>query len=365
MNLEKLILIFFICFSTLVKGAGKDSLPKEPMYGECTHPGKYEPIGVLASCCTGPGDWTFSYSCMDMSDKGTKQGVFQQNDAQIWQGRYLVSPQKMSMMDNMLMGMYGISSRFSAMAMLNYNINNMTMNAMPEAVMNAMTGMPRGKINIPTTSATSGLGDSKLVLFYKLRQECRYNIIIGAGLNIPTGTITADGLTILGNERRLDYPMQLGTGSWDLMPSITFFGQRNVTESNILSYGAEAKADITPANNAQGYSYGNQYSLNAWVAYKFINRASGSVRFLGTRQGAITDFDPAIYPEMYYDPMANPANFGGTVVSAYVGFNFYLTNRTFRNLRFLAEYGIPVYQNLNGTQMSLQNTIQAGCKYSF
>ncbi len=338
-----------------------------PKYEECTHPGKYEPIGVLASCCTGKKDWTFSYSYMDVFSRGNKMGIDNVTDDLVFQQYgYMMATNTMQMHMHMMMVMYGFSNRFSAMGMVTYNQNNMTMNGMSISQMSSMTGMQMGNTYMPTSSYTSGLGDTKLFLFYKLRQECKYNIILGAGANIPTGSTTLTGATILGDNQRLPYPMQLGTGTWDIMPSITYFGQHLFSShERLLSYGMEARAIIAPANNSQGYSYGDQYSLTAWLSYKFVNWASISLRVKGNSQGQISGFDPGVYPAMFNDPNSNPSNYGGLRVDTFVGMNFYLNKTLFKNLRLLLEYGIPVFQNLNGTQMSEKGILHTGIKYSF
>ena len=347
------LIICSIFYFAKTNASTNDSTLINPKYEECTHPGKYEPIGVFASCCTGKEDWTFSYSYMNMYCKGNQMGTDKVGDYSVFQQYgYMMSPNSMNMQMHMLMAMYGINNRFSTMAMVSYN-------------MNSMTGMAPGSMNMPTSSKTSGIGDTKIYLLYKLLQECRSNIIIGAGINIPTGSTTINGTNMLGDNQRLAYPMQIGTGTWNILPSITYFGQRNITDKNILSYGIEAKADIKPSNNPQGYSFGNQYNLTAWGSYKFASWASCSARIEGINQDKISGFDPAIYPLMYNDPSANPGNFGGKWLNAYLGFNFYINKSAFKNLRLLVEYGMPVYQNLNGTQMSVNNTLQAGCKYSF
>ena len=355
-----------VCMSNAVYATHRDTTQRFPLYQECTHPGKYEPIGVLASCCTGKGDWTFSYAYMDMYYKGNKMGTEKVSDGIVYQqDAYMMSPGIMNMQTHMLMGMYGISNRFSTTLILNYNMNNMTMHPMPADLMNTLTGMTMGSIYMPSSSHASGIGDSKIYVMYKLRQECRYNVIVSGGLSIPTASTTINGVTMMGVNQRLPYLMQLGTGTWDLMPGITYFGQRNVSAVHLLSYGAEAGAVIRPANNARGYSYGNQYNITAWVSLKFHQWISCSARLQASSQGKITGFDPAIYPLMYYDPGSNPGNYGGQSAVAYLGVNFYINKGSIKDLRLLAEYGAPVYQNLHGTQLSLYGTLQAGVKYSF
>jgi len=171
---------------------------------------------------------------------------------------------------------------------------------------------------------------------------------------------------MLGDNKRLPYMMQLGTGTWDILPSISYVGQ-----NNIISWGAEAGANIKPANNSEGYSFGNSMNATAWLSYRFIQCSSVSIRMEGISTEKITGYDPSIslvntvYTFPYADPSADAANYGGKQANLYFGINFFKPRQPIRGLRFLFEYGIPVYQNLNGLQMCLQNTILIGTQYTF
>ena len=58
-------------------------------------------------------------------------------------------------------------------------------------------------------------------------------------------------------------------------------------------------------------------------------------------------------------------NFGGQKANVYLGLNFYAYKSSLRGARLLIEYGLPVYQNLNGPQMSVHSIVQAGLQYTF
>ena len=64
------------------------------------------------------------------------------------------------------------------------------------------------------------------------------------------------------------------------------------------------------------------------------------------------------------DPTTATANYGGNVVNTYIGLNFYIMKPGLSHFRLMAEYGIPVYQDLNGTQMNLKSNLYLGLQYS-
>ena len=204
------------------------------------------------------------------------------------------------------------------------------------------------------------MGDTKLYALFKIMDKQRQRIIIGLGINLPTGNITETGATLLGNNQRLAYPMQLGTGTYDLLPSITYVGQKNA-----MAWGTYAGANIKTMTNTQNYSWGNEFNVSGWVAYKWLPYISSSLRLEGISTETISGYDKSIVTLMNNDPNANTANFGGQKANIYLGLNFYKYKCSLKGTRLLIEYGIPVYQNLNGPQMSMHSLIQAGLQYTF
>ena len=69
---------------------------------------------------------------------------------------------------------------------------------------------------------TAGPGDLKLSALIPLLNASNADLLLNAGVSIPTGSIDLKG-THEGNEvTGLHYPMQLGSGSFELRPGLTF-----------------------------------------------------------------------------------------------------------------------------------------------
>ncbi|MBS1690435.1 MAG: hypothetical protein JSS96_17015, partial [Bacteroidetes bacterium] len=94
---------------------------------------------------------------------------------------------------------------------------------------------------------------------------------------------------------------------------------------------------------------------------------SGSLRAEGIMQDKISGSDAELDNFVYQqnDPTTRTANYGGKWLNMYVGLNFHTSCGPLNRFTLLAEYGMPVYQNLNGVQMALHNNILAGLYYSF
>ena len=117
--------------------------------------------------------------------------------------------------------------------------------------------------------------------------------------------------------------------------------------------------------NEQNYKWGNQYTASAWFAYTVCSRASVSLRVEGNEQTEISGYDKQIAPLMFNDPNADARNYGGEKVFTYLGVNLYQPRARLEGLRLMAEFGLPVYENLKGVQMRSAYRIQVGCHYTF
>ncbi len=81
----------------------------------------------------------------------------------------------------------------------------------------------------------------------------------------------------------MDYGMQLGSGTWDFKPSLTYTGQWQQ-----FSWGAQTSGTVRMENrNQSGYALGDLFQTTAWGSYNFTNWLAGSLRGLYTAQGAI------------------------------------------------------------------------------
>lgn len=62
---------------------------------------------------------------------------------------------------------------------------------------------------------------------------------------------------------------------------------------------------------------------------------------------------------------ADPVNSGGTFINSGFGLNYFVTNSTFKGLRFATEISAPLYQDLNGIQLKQNYNLTFGMQYAF
>jgi len=317
------------------------------------------PLGVMNAHIHAKHEWMVSYTYMDMYMKGNKMGTTNASDDVIYKN-YTMAPETMNMQMHMLMVMYGVTDRLTLMAMGGYGADKMAMN-MSSAMM-SMPGMTMTMGNMTMTSTSSGIADTKLYGLYNFIDSKKSSFIGSLGLSLPTGSIKETGTTMLGENQRLPYSMQMGTGSVGLLPDITY-----LHKVGLFSYGANAGAMLNMNDNSLGYHFGNQYHATAWGSYQFLPFVSGSLRVEGIMQDKISGSDAEMDNFVYQqnDPTTRAENYGGKWLNTYVGLNFHTTCGGLNHFTLLVEAGMPVYQNLNGVQMALHNNLLAELYYSF
>jgi len=316
------------------------------------------PSGVMISHVHPKGQWMFSYRYMLMSMGGMRSGLGSINENKVFEN-YLMSSNYMSMDMHMFMAMYGVSDRLTLMGMLNYNVSSMNMIMLPGTTHLHRASMDMGNHKMDMTMRSSGIGDTKLYGMYGIINSPKHQMLFSLGLSIPTGSIQmkGDNNSMYPNQR-LPYSMQNGSGTWDIMPGITWLYQKGP-----ITLSTQATGTIRSWYNEVGYQLGNEASLNSWIAYQWHRSFSSSFRLEGSILGHINGYDPLLYA--LNEPPANPFNYGGKKISGFFGSNFHFRNGILKGNKIGAEIGLPVYQNLTGVQMALLASLFASWSIMF
>jgi hypothetical protein len=260
---------------------------------------------------------------------------------------YLMSPTKMTMDMGMVMGMYGFTDKWTGMLMLNYLKNDMDM--VMHMYMDQAGAMYMG--DMTGSMETSGIGDTEVGAMYTINK----NWTAALSLSIPTGSIdekvdmtmcnamgcvTNNGMP---GSMQAPYAMQLGTGTYDFIPAITYKGY---TDS--WSWGGQAEWRIHTGTNDNEYTWGDRFEIDAWGKYA-INKIWGiGARLDYLNADSISGKDLAINPMMA--PTSDPANYGGTRTDLSLGITAATGGNTFGLM-----YGVPIQQDVNGIQMEVQS----------
>lgn len=207
-----------------------------------------------------------------------------------------------------------------------------------------------------TTVKADGLGDIKFGFLYtplKVHDDKgvrTHNVILDVVLSAPTGSIDEeDKILTPANtmmNTRLPYGMQLGSGTWDTLLGVAYWGK-----SDKWGWGAQYLATIPlESENSEGWSYGDKHEGTGWVSYEWKPQLASSLRLRHEYQNEIEGMDSKIYgPGLG----ANPDNYGGTITEFMIGTNWMY--KPARNLSL--ELSKPIAQDRNGVQLEKDYSI--------
>jgi len=195
-------------------------------------------------------------------------------------------------------------------------------------------------------SSGSGLGDVRVLGRYFGFHET-HDLGIQFGLKLPTGRtnqLSNDGLSVV------DPGLQRGTGTTDLILGLYGFGSFKDNENWGYFGQATVQAALNHSTMAGGsYKPGNSLSLTVGARYVglegFVPSAQLNVRLARRDSGEAADTFAT----------------GGTLAYLTLGFMAPLSGglSTYANLQ------VPVYQRVNGIQLTPRSIFSLGARYSF
>lgn len=333
-----------------------------PAYSQTDSPDSHAPIGVMGDHLHEAGEFMLSLRTMHMQMQDNLQGDDSISPEQIVTtipNRFAnppmmpptlrVVPTEMTTKMHMLGMMYAPTDNITLMAMMN----------VVEKEMDHITFQgPMGSNRLGGfTTETDGLGDTRLAALIGLVNEANRKLILNIGLSIPTGDIEEAGqiLTPMNTRPspRLPYPMQLGSGSWDIEPGLTY-----VASEGLWSWGSQVKLLYRLDENDESYALGNQFSWSNWGSYRFNNNISASLRLTWTALDSIDGIDSTIAAPVQ---TADPKNQGGDRLDLGIGINTIWPG----NHRLSLEFENTLDQEVNGVQMEMESMLTLGYQFAF
>ncbi len=310
--------------------------------GAMMRPDMAPPEGIMGGMSPRKGTLMLSLRYMHMRMDGNRDGTDDVSTSEVL-AQYPIAPLNMDMDMLMAGAMYGITDDISVMAMVPY-------------IWKEMDHVTR--MGAEFTTRSEGFGDVRLIAGYDVYRSTRASIKLTAGLSFPTGSTNEKDHTPAGPNQPLPYPMQIGSGTWDLLPGITYTGR-----SSEWSWGGQLGAIIRLGENDRDYTFGNIYQATAWGARKWTNWLSSSLRLEGEIEEDIDGADPRLNPLVV--PTADPNLRAGKRLSVGLGLNFMIPTGTLRGLGFSVEGIIPFYQDLDGPQLERDYTLMFGLRQAF
>jgi hypothetical protein len=289
------------------------------------------------------GDWMVGYHSMFMKMEDNRDGTSNVRVPEVL-ADFMVAPLSMDMDMHMFHVMYAPSDDVTLMLMANYQDNSM----------DHVTRM-----GMKFTTESSGMGDTSLIANYVVNRAPgnKQLFSVKGGISIPTGSIDEKDMTPAGRVR-LPYPMQLGSGTYDVI-----LGADYQRYEDLWSIGIGGTATIRTSENDNDYTLGDVLELEAWYSRGWTDSFTTSVKLLGSSWDNIDGADPELNPMMV--PTADPNRRGGKRIDLLIDLELYAPNGKLQGNRLGVEFGVPIYEDLDGPQLSVDWTVMLGWQWVF
>ena len=362
------LLILFLCgniVNVFANGTHAASEKESTEQIAAARPDNYAPLGVMGDHVHRAGEMMFSYRSIRMVMDGLQDGNAIPIEETL--DDYLMVPIRMRMRTQMFGAMFAPHDRITLMAMMSHRNNFMQMKGAHLHSPGGDGAVGHHHIIGNPSATTAGLGDIKLAALMPLLNASNADLRLNAGVSIPTGSIIYlrhNSSEITG----LHYPIQVGSGSFELRPGLTFAATHGA-----WSYGAQARGAIRLNKNKRDYRLAPTIGSTLWSARRLKDWLSIYLRGSFENWGNITTFTSEEEMEShdryaaltgttqsdYISPTMDPNLQGGRRGSVSAGLNFIFSDKPggiLAGQRFTFEFQMPVYQNLDGPQMALDWT---------
>lgn len=170
-------------------------------------PDSHAPIGVMGDHVMSDGEIMFSYRFMKMEMEGNRTGT---ESVPTPLSGFMVSPLSMDMEMHMLGVMYAPTEKLT----LSMMVPVLALSMEHRVNMN----------NVEFTTESDGIGDVTFAGVYQLTRSDNSNWLVNLALNLPTGSIDEKDVipVSMGVPVQLPYPMQPGSGTYDITPGLTY-----------------------------------------------------------------------------------------------------------------------------------------------
>lgn len=318
------------------------------------------------------GDFMVGYRYMYGSQGGNmRHGSNPVSDQAVVAGgcgsdKCFVTPDSMAMHMHMLDIMYAPTDWLNLMVMPQFVDMSMSMRRLSGAGPDEAATGDNGAIgqhiphHVESGHETGGIGDMGVYALFKLLDSSHHHVHMGLGLSIPFGDVDVE----LRRNHKVDgglihYGMQLGSGTLDFKPSLTYTGSLDD-----WSWGAQISGTKRLEDNGEtGFAFGDIFQSTAWGGYGLTNWLTASVRGVYTVQGAVQgEFNQSINK---LGPMDYPENYGGRFWDVGFGLNVAAPAGDLAGNALSVEWLQPVSTDFNGYQLDRDGALSATWRYAF
>lgn len=322
----------------------------EDEYEDLTHLGfddllsmETSPPSIMSSHIHLAEEAMIGYQYMLMNMKGNLNGVTPVSTDSILQD-FLVAPTEMTMQMHMIHVMRAFTDNLTVMLMLPYT--EMWMNH-------------KQADGTTFQHLTRGLGDVAFKANFVAYSDEHHHLTLLGGYSMPTGSLQPkDDHPGSNHTGALPYPMRLGSGTFEFIPGITYFGNWKQ-----LGWGTNTIGRLRLGKNNRNYRLGHQVTNQSWLFYELLDWLSPSIgvktRFRQNIEGADSELLPG------QAPTADPLRQGGLNVSLTAGLNIFASKGLLKGQGLGFNFEYPIYQSLAGPQMATTWALSGGYQWLF
>lgn len=300
------------------------------------------PVSAWWSEVLEEGSWAVGYRFRHLSYDGLRDSRDDVSSSDVFGQGYDEAPEEMQVSTHTLEFIYGLREFTSVFLTMPFHTKDLSGDA------------TAGELD----QESSGLGDLILgVIHHCCSTDAGGKLLLHLGLGIPTGSIDEDGDAPGGGETKLPFPMQLGTGTFNLHPGLYW-----IQTAETYTWGAGARWRVHLERNDEGYAPGDSGTIQAWVSKEISNDTIGILRLQTQLWGDYHGSDDEL--DVFENPLNDDERQGGARTDIFAGLGIELGSEGSMS-RLDIEVGIPIDEWLDGPQLSNEWSLGLGWRYSF
>lgn len=200
------------------------------------------------------------------------------------------------------------------------------------------------------TANSSGIGDIKFGGRYAARADQYHQLQYTIGISLPTGDHDGRASYAGNSDALLPYVLQLGSGTVDLYPGITYLRMHED-----WTLGARSEARVHVRRNSDDWAVSDSLRADVWASKTLTQDLTGDVRvqanWWGDYHGSAPDFDRT------RSPLEDSSRQGGSLVQLVFGLAIDFSDSYAGRNRLGIEIGVPIDEWLDGPGLSRRTSL--------
>lgn len=241
---------------------------------------------------------------------------------------------------HMLDVMYGVSDDFNLMAMVPF-VNQRMRHLDPAG-------------NFSTEN--NGMGDIALTAMHSIHRGEKSLVHGNMGISFPTADID-DKDVYHGKVSNHPYMMQIGSGTFDLLPGLTY-----QESSGNFGWGAQGALVVRLGRNNNDYAFGDRYQVSSWLGYQMSPEFRITSRLTGKIWDDVTGADDEI---LITSKMANPRSQAGRLLEGGIGGLYVFQSAALDGHSLGLEASFPIAQSVDDGFMEQDWALNASWRIAF